>query len=118
MDLKTIESLTEYFQALFAQKKSDGMLKKQEMDRLRNCVRKRVAEDLRQRFAPANCHASLTMQDNRSRIVVERAMIGTLIMINATRAIVPTSAIVPHMQCCHVCMMTMVANMAPVMPAA
>ena len=31
---KTIESLTEYFQALFAQKKSNGMLEKQEMNRL------------------------------------------------------------------------------------
>ena len=45
---KTIKSLTEYFQvqALFAQKKSDGTLKKQEMDRLRSCTRKQVGEDL------------------------------------------------------------------------
>ncbi len=47
---ETIESLTEYFQALFAQKKSDGTLEKQEMDRLRNRVRKRVAEDLRHKI--------------------------------------------------------------------
>jgi hypothetical protein len=47
---KTIESLTEYFQALFAQKKSDGTLEKQEMDRLHNRARKRVAEDLRHKI--------------------------------------------------------------------
>ena len=40
------KSLTEYFQALFAQKKSDGMLEKQEMDHLRSRTRKWVAKDL------------------------------------------------------------------------
>ena len=43
---ETIKSLMEYFQALFAQKKSKGMLKKQEIDCLHSCMRKHVAEDL------------------------------------------------------------------------
>jgi hypothetical protein len=43
---KTIKSLTENFQALFVKKKSDCTLEKQEMDRLRSHVRKRIAEDL------------------------------------------------------------------------
>jgi hypothetical protein len=43
---KTIESLVEYFQALFAQKKRDGMLEKEEMDHLCSRARKQVGEDL------------------------------------------------------------------------
>ena len=47
---ETIKSLTEYFQALFAQKKSNGMLEKQEMDHLCSHARKPVAEDLRHKI--------------------------------------------------------------------
>ena len=40
-----IESLTKYFQNDFDQKKTDGTLKRQEMDRVRNCAQRRVVEE-------------------------------------------------------------------------
>ena len=66
---ETIESLTEYFQALFAQKKSDGTLEKQEMDRLRNHARKRVAEDLRHkiRVSESSCKPYLARREEDRR---------------------------------------------------
>ena len=42
-----IESLTKYIQNDFDQKKTNGTLKRQEMDRVRNCAERRVVEDQR-----------------------------------------------------------------------
>ncbi len=43
---KMIKSLTNYFQALFSQKKIDGTLERAEIARLRNCTKKQLASDL------------------------------------------------------------------------
>ncbi len=44
---ETIELLTAYFQSFFAQRKSDGMLERAEVDRLKNRAQRTLAKSLR-----------------------------------------------------------------------
>jgi len=66
---ETIESLTAYFQSLFAQRKSDGTLERAEIDRLRNRAKRTIASDLREkREARRTSHARrLTRERERGR---------------------------------------------------
>ena len=62
---ETIKSLMEYFQALFAQKKSKGMLKKQEIDCLHSCMRKHVAHKIcSSKLSRKSYHARREEQDH------------------------------------------------------
>ncbi len=58
LSAETIKSLTEYFQALFAQKKADGLLERAELNRIRQQAKRTLASSLReQRDARRTSHA-------------------------------------------------------------
>jgi hypothetical protein len=48
LSAETIKSLTEYFQALFAQKKADGLLERAKLDRIRQQAKRTLASSLRE----------------------------------------------------------------------
>ncbi len=60
-----MESLTGYFQALFLQKKINGMLERAKIDRLRNRAKKRLASKLRERRDA--CQTNHAKHDFRER---------------------------------------------------
>ncbi len=65
LSAETFKSLTGYFQALFSQKKIDGMLEHAEIYRLRNRAKKQLASDLcKKRDA---CRTSYTQQELQER---------------------------------------------------
>ena len=63
---KTIETLTAYFQSLFAQRKNDGTLERAEVDRIRNRAKRTLASDLRdKREARRTNHARRESRERR-----------------------------------------------------
>ena len=60
---ETIESLTNNFQALFSQKKIDGMLERAKIDRLHNRAKKQLASDLREKREA--CRSGYTRRELR-----------------------------------------------------
>ena len=46
---ETIETLSAYFQSLFAQRKIDGTLERHEVERLRNCAKRTLANDIHEK---------------------------------------------------------------------
>ncbi len=68
LSAETIKSLTEYFQALFAQKKADGLLECAELDRIRQRAKRTLASSLReQRDARCTSHARGELRECRQR---------------------------------------------------
>ncbi len=58
LSAETIKSLTEYFQALFAQKKADGSLERAKLDQIRQQVKRTLASSLcKQRDTCRTSHA-------------------------------------------------------------
>jgi hypothetical protein len=49
LSYETIETLSAYFQSLFAQRKNDGTLERHEVERLRNRAKRALANDIRKK---------------------------------------------------------------------
>ena len=61
-----IKTLTKYFQSIFDQKKADGTLERQVMDRIRHRAQRHVAEERRKGTSALSSHYSGACQHHHS----------------------------------------------------
>ena len=62
---ETIETLSAYFQSLFAQRKIDGTLERHEVERLRNRAKRTLANDIREKREA--CRSNHARRETRER---------------------------------------------------
>ncbi len=68
LSAETIKSLMEYFQALFAQKKANGLLERAELDQIHQQAKQMLASSLRkQRDARCTSHAHGKLRERGRR---------------------------------------------------